>query len=119
MAETGQTEQDGRVSQGERGSDFRVDLLYTFHGKKGEANVSEMSCVLIHRYFSVHDLTLGPVPGLNAIKTLAPLLDKALPDCPSVLAAENLLLFLHFRNMTMGRNLSGVEYPKYTVAKEV
>lgn len=81
-----------------------VDLIYVEY-----RNGRTMSCAIIGEG---KDKLLGPVPGKESVKALAALLATELPDrFPTTKSAEEHLMFVHFRNITLHRNSAGQDYP--------
>jgi hypothetical protein len=85
---------------------IEVDLIYVVHSDGRR----EMSASVIG---DDRDKLIGPVPGREAVKNLAPGLQSHLPDRFSTVdEAATHLMFVHFRNMSRGQNSAGVDYPK-------
>ena len=81
-----------------------VDLIYAKFGDH-----REMSCAVTG---DGKDKLLGPLIGEEAIKLLAPLLQRHLPHMfGEVKAAELYLTMVHLRNLSRHRNTAGQDYP--------
>jgi hypothetical protein len=86
---------------------MNVDLIYIEYSDR-----REMSCAILHESDRSKDKLLGPVPGVNAISYLAPLLATELPESyPTISAATDYLMLVHFRNFSRHENSAGQAYP--------